>query len=658
MTASGLLLFLLSACLYASVTQAQLTNTDEAYNQFNYRAQHFSHWQPNTALDMLIHIPGVTLQQDSEGQPLLQMHGMGNRYLAILVDGHPLSGDSINNAVSARQIPASMIERIEVTRSGRADLDSRGGAAGTINLVLRNSDQQDHTLRLYAGALPLNSAAAVNGSQLFGQHQFYYAFDWQKSRNKVHATEIDRSEEQSRSKDRWNSQQADDRTSYYLGYSRTSSQTHFTSTLLHLKNSEENRSSGRVDPNLRNLQNQNGDENSVRWRTQIASDWSHMRWQSSLIAEVHNKTQQLQGIQVKQDDNRWQFTANLQEVVDEHHWQAGLNVKHMRRQVKSDQRININESTPLSYEVDDLSWHFFGLDRWHLTDSTRFEAGFRMETYSLKQTDQLSESNTSETTGDTYWLPSFHLKHQYNDELELQFSTFQSVRQPELTARIPYRIRQQDVELRGNGNLQAELVSAAEATILYHDRCNMNQFRLSLFQRTINNAILNISRQEPLDNGTVTVIEPINSEVNGRLRGLEVDSRIQLSPDLSLTAEAGIYTSFMRATTERSSQPLAHQPQYSVTLAADGNWSHWKYGIFWRYQGSSEEKINIDGENVKITSQLGQQLELYLSRQWHTWHMSLGVKQLLDDNSVISDANTQLTYHRQPRWQAQIYHQF
>lgn len=653
-----LFLLFLSASLFTTTTRAQLTNPDEAYNQFNYRAQHFSHWQPNTALDMLIHIPGVTLQQDSEGQPLLQMHGMGNRYLSILVDGHPLSGDNINNAISARQIPASIIERIEVTRSGRADLDSRGGAAGTINLVLRNKDQQDHSLRLYSGALPLNSAAAINGSQPFGQHQLHYAFDWQKSRNKVHATEIDRSQAQPSGNDHWDSQQADDRNSYYLGYNYDTSQTNVSSSLLHLQNSENNRTSGRVDQNIRNLQNQRSKENSFRWRTQVASDWSHMRWQSSLIAETHKKTQRLQRLKVKQNDSRWQLTASLQEVVDEHHWQAGLNVKHMRRQVKSDQGITVNDSPALSYEVEDLSFHLFGLDRWHLTDSTRFEAGFRMETYELEQTDQLSESTNSETTGDTYWLPSFHLKHQYNDRLELQFSAFQSVRQPELTARIPYRIRQQDVELRGNGNLQAELVSAAEATIHYHDRHNDKRVRFSLFQRTINNAILNISRQEQVDNATLTVIEPINSEVSGTLRGIEVDSKIQLSPDLALTAEAGLYSSFMRATAERSSQPLAHQPKYSLTLAADGNWSDWQYGVFWRYQGSSEEKLNIDGENVKVTSQLGQQFELYFSRQWRSWSLSLGVKQLLDDDSVISDKQTQLRYHRQPRWQVQVHHQF
>lgn len=651
-----ILLFLLTT-RFATTALAQPGNPDEAYNQFNYNAGYFSHWQPNTALDMLTHIPGVTLQQDDNGQPLLQMHGMGNRYLAVLIDGHPLSGDSINNAISARQVPASMIERIEVTRSGRADLDSRGGAAGTINLVLRNNHTEDHSLRLYSGAQPLNSAAALNGSQLFGRHQLDYALDWQKSRNNVSATETDRSQPQQPNYDHWDSLLADDRHSYYLAYSQASSQTTFNTSLLHLHNKEHNQTNGRANQNLRNLQNQRTKDNSFRWRTHLTNDWSHMRWQSSLIAETHQKTQQRQRLTIKQDDSRWQLTANLQEVVDEHHWQAGLNVKHMHRRVKSDQIMDSNNVPALSYKVEDLSFHLFGLDRWHLTDSTRFEAGFRMETYELQQTNLLTDSAKSETTGDTYWLPSVHLKHQYNDRLELQFSTFQSVRQPELIARIPYRIRQQNTELRGNGNLQAELVTATEASILYHDRRH-NSVRFSLFQRTINNAIININRQEQINNSTLTVIEPVNSEVSGTLRGIEIGSQLPLYPDLTFKAEAGLYRSLMRASTDRPSQPLAHQPQYSLTLAVDGHWSDWQYGAFWRYQGNSEERLTINGHRVTVTSKLGQQFELYVSRQWQRWNLSLGVKQLLNDDSVISDHQTQLRYHRQPRWQAQIHHRF
>lgn len=639
-----------------ALSSGTLHATSTAYQQLNFDADYFSHWQPNNALDMLLHLPGISLQQDAGGQLLLQLHGMGNRYLAILVDGHPLTGDSINNARSARQIPASLIQRIELSRSGRADLDSRGGAAGTINLILVSDEHSQNQLRLYTSGAPLNSAAAANGSVVNNQHRWQYAFDGQKIRNTVSAEELI-STASSQTKDSWRNSIREDSSSYYLGYQYQQPDTLISSSLLYLKNQQILSNSGRSNnANSNNLLTRNNDQDSLRFSSEYHTDWSHMRWKTKLVVESYQKQDQLQRSRAQYDDQRWLLRSSLEEVVDEHHWQSGINVRQMQRSLTSNQRTpnNINNSLIRDFDVTENSLHLFGLDRWHLTDTTRFEAGFRMETYQLKQTDKLS-TGASETTGDTYWLPSIHLKHQYSDRLELQFSGFQSVRQPELASRIPFRIRQDKVELRGNGNLQAELVSSNELSIRYQPTQSDDYFRFYLFQRTINDAILEISRQQQVDNTLLTIIEPQNSEVSGTLRGAELDGQWQLTAALRLNLNAGLYRSFMRATGERQSQPLAHQPSYTIQAALHGVHAQWRYGFHWRYQGGSKERLNnLSQTSIDVDSRVGQQLEFYLNRQWQRWCASLGVLQVLDDDSVITTGNSQLRYHREARWQAQV----
>src|SRR5690606_31460207 len=81
---------------------------------------------------------GISLGQQADGREEIQLHGIDSRYLLLLINGQPLAGAALNNSLMTRQIPASLVQRIDIDRNARADLFTGGGGGGTINVILHD----------------------------------------------------------------------------------------------------------------------------------------------------------------------------------------------------------------------------------------------------------------------------------------------------------------------------------------------------------------------------------------------------------------------------------------------------------------------------------------------------------------------------------------
>ena len=112
--------------------------------------------QGGTAEDILDNVPSVNV--DVEGQVTLR--GSGN--VRILVDGKPSGLIGISNTNGLRQLPAEMIEKVEVITNPSARYEAEG-MAGIINIVLKKNRKSglNGSLDLTAGT-PQNYGAAVN----------------------------------------------------------------------------------------------------------------------------------------------------------------------------------------------------------------------------------------------------------------------------------------------------------------------------------------------------------------------------------------------------------------------------------------------------------------------------------------------------------------
>uniref|UniRef100_A0AB33J4M6 TonB-dependent receptor n=1 Tax=Prevotella sp. GTC17259 TaxID=3236795 RepID=A0AB33J4M6_9BACT len=95
--------------------------------------------------------PGVRTEDNCQncGFSQVRINGLDGHYSQILIDSRPVFS-SLNGVYGLEQIPASMIERVEVVRGGGSALYGASAIGGTINVItrepLRNSAEVAHTL--------------------------------------------------------------------------------------------------------------------------------------------------------------------------------------------------------------------------------------------------------------------------------------------------------------------------------------------------------------------------------------------------------------------------------------------------------------------------------------------------------------------------------
>ncbi len=115
-----------------------------------------------TAVDVMQNIPSVSV--DFEGNVSLR----GNSNVTILIDGRPSSLTGLSGSEALQQIPAAMIERVEVITNPSARYNPEG-TSGIINVVLKKQRRPG-----YNGLLTLNAATADTYS---GTLNFNYKYN-------------------------------------------------------------------------------------------------------------------------------------------------------------------------------------------------------------------------------------------------------------------------------------------------------------------------------------------------------------------------------------------------------------------------------------------------------------------------------------------------
>ncbi len=138
-----------------------------------------------TVADGLRFQPGLRVENNCQtcGTTQVRINGMEGSYSQILIDSRPLIG-ALAGVYGLEQIPANMIERIEVVRGGGSALFGANAIGGTINIItrepIRNSGEFSNThTAIIGGALENNTtfnASLVNdtrnaGIMVFGQHR-------------------------------------------------------------------------------------------------------------------------------------------------------------------------------------------------------------------------------------------------------------------------------------------------------------------------------------------------------------------------------------------------------------------------------------------------------------------------------------------------------
>lgn len=136
--------------------------------------------------------PGVRVENNCQncGYQQVRINGLEGPYTQILIDSRPIF-NSLSGVYGLEQIPANMIERVEVMRGGGSALSGASAIGGSINVItrepLRNSAQIAHSITGIGGFSSFDNNTTLNASlvtdnrkagiYVFGQHRSRAAYD-------------------------------------------------------------------------------------------------------------------------------------------------------------------------------------------------------------------------------------------------------------------------------------------------------------------------------------------------------------------------------------------------------------------------------------------------------------------------------------------------
>lgn len=113
--------------------------------------------------------PGVRTEDNCQNSGFTQVriNGLDGHYSQILVDSRPVFS-SLNGVYGLEQIPANMIDRVEVVRGGGSALFGASAIGGTINIItkepIRNSASFGHTFMSQGGSNSFDNVTTGNVS--------------------------------------------------------------------------------------------------------------------------------------------------------------------------------------------------------------------------------------------------------------------------------------------------------------------------------------------------------------------------------------------------------------------------------------------------------------------------------------------------------------
>ncbi|MCK5825258.1 MAG: TonB-dependent receptor [Ichthyobacteriaceae bacterium] len=107
----------------------------------------FEATQATTMSQGLNFTPGLRVEMNCAncGLPEVKMNGLAGAYSQILIDGKA-SYSALSGVYGLEQIPANMIERIEVVKGGGSALYGANAIAGTINVITKDPTENTFTL--------------------------------------------------------------------------------------------------------------------------------------------------------------------------------------------------------------------------------------------------------------------------------------------------------------------------------------------------------------------------------------------------------------------------------------------------------------------------------------------------------------------------------
>lgn len=123
----------------------------------------------STVAQGLVFQPGVRVENNCQncGFQQVRINGLDGQYTQILIDSRPIFS-ALAGVYGIEQLPANMVDRVEIMRGGGSALFGSSAIAGTINIItkepVRNSAAISHTTISVNGSSAFHNTTDINAS--------------------------------------------------------------------------------------------------------------------------------------------------------------------------------------------------------------------------------------------------------------------------------------------------------------------------------------------------------------------------------------------------------------------------------------------------------------------------------------------------------------
>lgn len=590
--------------------------------------------------DALRRIPGVTFDGANRAREV-RLRGLPDQYTQVLINGRRLLDGNSRRTVEVDRIPTGLVERIEVIRSPRASLDSQG-AAGTINIVLKNGAQLPTQLTVGAGYLESNGSQGELGLTTGGQSgalEYSLALNAQRFRRSESkdVTEFNGAKkptgaELGENKRRFDqitivpslslSVDKDTRLRLEPIYTRTKERRDDIRTPL----AADLVTRGRVSEELRERVRQTyGTYTAVERKLGdnadllVGIDWQRAKVDTERDEVRFNTNGTIN--RKRQRTERIEMSAVRPEVVlslrhSDHLIRFGVEGSRQTHDETNSEVTNGVAQPPRAdriFDIEETKLVAWAEDEWQVSDRLRATYGLRYE-HSQTATEDFFGDESQRNVD--FLLPSLNLVYALQPSTDLRFGVARTLRRPDLRALSPATETRAGSaatpDRQGNPDQFPESVWGADVGLYHYFAQQRGQVSLNAFTRRFSDKIEDVVRNE----AGRFVSSPQNVG-EGSATGFEAVSRIPLSgiglDNLTLWGNA-VYTRARVDEVGGGRRRFLDQPDWVSNLGIDYEVPAWRtvFGLALNWTSAIDQSQKLSG-NSQLESDIESRLRLDLS---------------------------------------------
>lgn len=524
--------------------------------------------------DVLRRLPGLQVTTGANGNLEIRMRGLDSSATRVMIDGQRSAG---RGQIPIDQLPADLIERIEIVRSPSAEFS--GSSGGTINIVLRQANPQrnamvrltdniawgQHNPRLWA--LRTGPVGSDNKTVPNNPPWSFFMGTWLArslsgyDQDRTSETGGVLSEGTARSRTRREDWMLIPRLSGRIGRDQVTLRGNISGS----SSSGDYRQLGGPG-----ALPQSETSSAQRGSWQLGGDWTRRlsigKLENSLSGNQQSDDSQRQrsggNYQEDRTESTWQLKSKLTGARESLLWMTGL--EYENRQAKGSSQDGAAAVQALNSRIERAA--LWGQNEWALPLKTTLTLGLRGETVQLHS--QVNELQVNQQL--SFWQPSLHTRTPLSETAQWRLNIARITRQPSVWDLLDRTVPSQGINSisnasqLGNPNLRPEVTQTLDLGIEQR-LAGQGQAGLSLFMRQTSDVIATQVFQQ-----STQWLEQRQNIGSARTVGLEGDIKRPLGDSgwarsWQLTATATVLRSRM-TDGPREGMAIPGQPNYTASL--------------------------------------------------------------------------------------------